>query len=180
MADDLVQALATTLLTCLCDAVASQENPPTECCFRVGSEAVADMDSFQDLCCEGFAYVIMGDQWVSINSFPEMDIVRQANARCGIGAWGIEFKIGIFRCIPTGTSTSMPTCEDWTAAAIQNITDARSLRLAACCFKDTALDMPVMDGMSVVINRQIQGPVQGGCSERSLRIQIQVPACDPC
>lgn len=178
MSDTLVQPMAEALLACLCAAVQEQENPPLNCCLRVGTEVVADMDAIRDLCCEGLAYVSLGDQWVSVNSFPEQDIVRQANSRCGIGAWGIEFKIGIMRCIPVGGNDTMPTCDDWTAAALNNFADAKSLRRTACCFISYVREAPLLEGMSIVINRQTQGQPQGGCIERSMTISAQIPNCD--
>ena len=178
MSDLIVQPLAEALLACLCEAVQEQANPPQNCCLRVGTEVAADMDVFRDLCCEGLAYVALGDQWVSVNSFPEQDIVRQANTQCGIGAWAVELKVGIMRCVPTGTNNEMPTCTEWTAAAINNIADAKSLRRAACCFIAYLREAPLLEGLSVVVNRQIQAPVQGGCTERSMSISVQIPNCD--
>lgn len=178
MSDLIVQPLAEALLACLCEAIQEQDSPPLNCCLRMGTEVAADVDLFRDLCCEGLAYVALGDNWVSVNSFPEQDIIRQANSQCGIGAWAVDFKVGIMRCVPSGANDTMPTCEDWTAAALLNMDDAKALRRTACCFISYVREAPLLLGMSIVVGRQIQGGVQGACAERSMNVQVQIPNCD--
>jgi len=172
--------LAQAALACLCAAVQERPNPPANCCFRAGLSPAGDADIYTDLCCEGLAYVMPGDSWPTA-IFPNMDITRQANAPCGIVSWVQEYRVGIMRCSPTGTDTEMPTCEDWTAAAIQSLYDAESLRRAMCCFRPTAYLIPEMDGMSIVVNRLQQGDPLGGCIERWLTVQVQLPGdcCPP-
>lgn len=72
----------------------------------------------------------------------------------------------------------MPTCEQWTEAYVKNLADAQALRQFVCCFRQSFLATPEFLGMSVVIERQVQGPVQGGCVERSVTIWTQVINCD--
>jgi CO dehydrogenase/acetyl-CoA synthase beta subunit len=85
------------------------------------------------------------------------------------------------RCAPTGTDTTMPSCAEWNAAALQNMYDAESLRRAVCCFRPIALAIPEMDGMGIVVNRMQQGPVAGGCVERWMTVQVELPGdcCPP-
>lgn len=176
---DLVQPLAQALLDCLCATVALAPNPPAHCCFRVGNEVAHDADLFGDLCCEGLGYVTLGDIYPSTDSFPEQDIIRQAISRCGIASWAVSLKVGIVRCAPVGgPNGEMPSCIDWNTAATQNFSDAQVLRSVACCFINQITTMPIMNGMSVVVNRQIQSTPQGGCVERYLTIDVQIPNCD--
>lgn len=179
----LTASLGTLLLQCLCSAVQEQPNPPQHCCMRAGTEPAQDADFYTDLCCEGMAYVMPGDTWPTY-IFPDLDIVRQAEATCGVVSWAMEFRMGIMRCAPAGTETTMPTCADWTTLATQMIYDAESLRRAYCCFTANARNTaqyPLMDGMSISILRQQQGTVQGGCVERWTTVQIQIPTscCSP-
>lgn len=176
--DTLVLPVLQALLTCLETAVAEQPNPPENSCLRIGTQVPGDADMYGDLCCQGLAYAAMGDVWVSSNSFPEEDVVRQADSKCGVDAWGIEFRAGIMRCAPTGGDTTMPTCTEWTDAATQNVYDAKSLRRTACCFRAAVLATEMLDGMSFVVGRQVQGPVQGGCVERYVTFRVQFPNCD--
>jgi len=164
-------------LSCLTMAVTGNPGAPGVICFRVGMEIIHDLDMFGDLCCTGLGYVTLGDTWASSASFPEQDIVRQANTVCAPPAWGQTVKMGIVRCVPVmGEQGSMPTCQEYTDAHTQNVYDSISLRRAACCLRTWV--QTNMLGMSVVIQRQTQGPPLGGCVERSVTVDIQFPNCD--
>ena len=179
MAEDLfVLPLANQLLACLCAQTQLQPNPPQHCCFRVGVEIAHDAGVWTDLCCEGIAYVALGDTFPSSASFPEQDIVRQANTVCAPPSWAQYFKVGIIRCAPTGDE-SPPTCDDWNAAFLQNVYDGLTLRRTQCCIRDYVVSNDsTFLGMSVVMERQVQGTPQGGCVERYFTIAIQIPNCD--
>jgi hypothetical protein len=173
----LLQFLGDTMLACLCSAVSTAANPPQHCAYRVGIQVAADVDATADLCCEGLAYVMPGDMWPSF-VFPDQDITRQANAPCTLISWAQEFKMGILRCVPTTSNMStgdMPTDAQWNTAAVQTMIDNETIRRAFCCFKSTALADPRMIGLSIVAGRMQQGEVQGGCVERFIPIQVQVP-----
>lgn len=174
---DLVQPIAEALLNCLCTTAASAEGAPQHCCYRVGTEPAFDADLFGDLCCEGLAYVQMGEIRPS-RIAPEEDVDRQA-AGCGILSWIVNFRVGIVRCVPTGgPNGEMPSCIDWNVAAAQNFVDAHVLRVVSCCFINAVTELNHMLGMSVVISRQTQGGVQGGCIERYFTVDVQFPNCD--
>lgn len=177
--DPLVSPLMDMLKECLCDAFSDHPSPPLHCCFRVGTEVAHDVALYGDLCCDGLAYVALGDIYPSSSSFPEQDIIRQANTVCAPPAWAVHFKLGVIRCSPVGTLQDMPTCAEWEAAAQINVMDARALRIAACCIRNQIVVAEgQMLGMSVVLERQVQGNPLGGCVERSFSIAIQIPNCD--
>lgn len=179
LSGDLVPQIAALLLDCLCAASQRAANPPAHCCYRVGSNIAQDMDQFGDLCCEGLIYVSLGDIYPSVNEFPDQDIRRQADSRCGIVSWGVDLKMGILRCIPVGgPDGSMPSCDEWNAAAAQNMVDAQVLRAASCCFIAGLPNLDQMTGMSVVVNRQTQLDPGGGCVERAVTFNVQIPNCD--
>lgn len=180
--DQFVSVLMNQLLACLCEQVALQPNPPMHCCFRVGTEIAHDAGILQDQCCEGIAYVALGDTYPSSDSFPEQDIVRQANAHCAPATWAQAFKVGIIRCAPTGNEFLPPSCDEWNAASRQNVIDAQTLRRVACCMRDYVVNTSdPFFGMSFVIERQSQGNPQGGCVERSMTLTAQFPnICDGC
>jgi hypothetical protein len=177
---DPVFSITTAALDCLGVAISGLPGTPRNVCYRVGLEIAHDLDTIQDLCCDGLAYVAIGDTWVSSTSFPEQDIVRQATARCPPPAWGQTIRMGIVRCVPVmGELGNMPTCTEWTTAAQQNMVDSIALRKASCCLRSWVLSQSdAMLGMSVVIQRQTQGPPLGGCVERSVNIDIQIPNCE--
>lgn len=177
--DQFVSVLMEQLLLCLCEQAAAQPNPPQHCCFRVGTEIAHDAGILQDLCCEGLAYVALGDTYPSSDSFPEQDIVRQANAHCAPSTWAQQFKVGIIRCVPTGDEFLPPNCTEWNAASRQNVIDAQTLRRVACCMRDFVVNSAGdFFGMSFVIERQSQGNPQGGCVERSMTLTAQFINCD--
>lgn len=181
MAEDLfVGPLATQLLACLCEQTQLQPNPPQHCCYRVGTEIAHDAGPWADMCCEGIAYVALGDTFPSSQSFPEPDQVRQANTQCAPPSWAQVFRVGIIRCAPMGDDQgNPPTCEDWNAAFAQNVYDGLTLRRAQCCMRDwIRSNEGLFLGMSVVMDRQVQGSPLGGCVERYFTITIQFPNCD--
>jgi hypothetical protein len=181
MSDPFVPALAAALLNCLCVNVAGLTDPPQHCCYRVGLEVAHDLGPFADLCCEGLAYVALGDTYPSSASFPEQDIVRQAEASCAPPTWAQGFRAGIVRCAPVVAQdgVSPPTCDDWGTAAAQNMEDSWALRRTLCCFRTwVRAQEGALLGMSIVMERQVQTSPQGGCVERYFTVTVQFPNCD--
>lgn len=178
MSDQQTLALATQLLNCLCVAVSGNPNPPQHCCYRVGNEVAYDAAQEADLCCEGLAYVTMGDVYPSVSSFPDQDIIRQIDGNCIPASWGVEFRIGIIRCAPVGDENFPPSCADWNASFIQSAHDSQALRKAACCFRNWLSTSTQFMGMSMVIQRQTQAGPSGGCLERVQPLVVQIPNCD--
>lgn len=178
---DLVPALFEKALECLCAGTAGNPNPPGLCVPRVGTSVVYDMGQYEDLCCTGIGYAMLGDMYMSSTSFPEQDIVQQIRGQCAPPSWAVDIKLGIVRCIPAGQANGDPPLEtDQLLAARQNIYDAQSLRYASCCFRNwiSVQFGTLYDGMNVVIGRQIQGNPQGGCVERYVTVTVQFPDID--
>lgn len=173
--DDMLAAM----LSCLCEAAATRPRPPQHCCYRIGEEVAHDADIYTDLCCEGLAYVSLGDVYPVVDSFPEQSIVTQANQVCSFPSWAVNIKAGIVRCVPTGTTNEMPSCTDWNTAMIQHIFDTQSLASAACCFKQAWIS-DIEPGMSVVIGPNSTTVPQGGCVERFITMQVQTSVCPAC
>ena len=74
---DLAQTIAAALLACVSTEVAKISVPPQHIRYAVGTEVVHDISTTQDLCCEGLAYVFMGPTFWSVDTFPEIDQIRQ-------------------------------------------------------------------------------------------------------
>lgn len=168
-------------LLCLCAAVNVNPNPPQHCSARIGLEIPYDTGQFADQCCEGVAYIALGDMYLSTDNFPDQDIIKQIRGSCYVPTWAVEFKLGIIRCAPAGQADGEPpTDAQWTAAAYEGLLDAQALRRAACCFQAWVLGQTgtLYDGMSVVINRQVQTTPQGGCVERYMTLTAQFPNLD--
>jgi hypothetical protein len=168
------------LLACLCEQAALNPNPPAICCFRIGSSVPHDAGINEDQCCEGIGYVSLGETFPSSDSFPEQDIVRQANSVCYPPTWAQSFQVGLIRCAPVGNGFDPISCTEWNAAAVQNIADAQTLRRVACCIRGFVFSDARFFGMSLVIQRQIQSTPQGGCVERYFTLTAQIPNIDCC
>ena len=178
--DPYLSPLMDAILSCLCEQAARNPNPPAHCCFAVGTQRVHDVGANQDLCCEGIGYVMLGDTYPSSDSFPEQDVVRQANTACYPPTWAQSIQIGLIRCIPVGDGFDPISCDQWNAAARQNIADAQTLRRVACCIRSFIFSDPALLGMSLVIQRQIQTNPNGGCVERYFTVTAQIPNIDCC
>lgn len=179
---DPVYQVANQALLCLQASYPVSGYAPGEYCVRVGTNVTYDIDQFRDLCCDGLGYVLLGETVVSSASFPEQDIVRQANSVCAPASWAQSMTVGILRCIPVaGAQGAMPTCDDWTLAFYQNIADIMALRQAACCLRSWFVNQTgLLEGMSIIMQPQSQGAPQGGCVERSMTVTFQMPLCEPC
>lgn len=178
MPDQQTLVLAQAALNCLTIAVTGNPNPPNLICYRVGQEVAYDAAQFDDLCCEGLAYVSMGDVYPSVSSFPDQDIIRQVDGNCVPPAWAVEFRMGIVRCAPVGDANFPPSCADWNAAFVQSAQDSQALRAAVCCLRSWLSTSTQFLGMSMVIQRQTQSNPSGGCMERVQPLVVQFQNCD--
>ena len=180
MSDPFVPTIAAALLNCLCTNVAGLTSPPTHCCYRVGTEVAHDLGPDNDLCCEGLAYVSLGETFLS-SRFPAEDTTRQAEAACVPPSWGQKFRAGIVRCVPVFAQDGVnpPTCTDWDTAAAQNFEDSWALRRTMCCFRAwLRAQEGALLGMSMILGSQQQSNPQGGCVERYFDVTIEFPNCD--
>ncbi len=177
---DFVPSIAAALLNCLCTNVELISLPPAHCCYRIG-EAAHDVGPNVDICCEGLAYVSLGDT-KPVSIYLDADQARQGQAPCGPPTWGQDFRVGIVRCVPVfdpETSDDPPTCEAWNTAAALNWEDSWALRRTVCCFRSwVRAQTGAMLGMTVVIESQVQSQPQGGCVERYVTLGVQFPNCD--
>lgn len=183
MTDLQLAPIASLLLSCLCDAVDANPDPPLRRSLRVGTEIAYDLGLVEDLCCQGLAYVSVGPGVVSgVASFPDEDQVRQAARPCPPPSWGYALMAGIIRCVPVGDINAGPTDAQWTQAALRDMDDAQALRAAACSFRDQLPLLPLMVGYSVTIDRQEVTEPSGGCVERSQLFTVQIPyrECGSC
>jgi hypothetical protein len=176
---DLASTIAAALLSCVSTEVAKISTPPQHVRYAVGTEVVWDVSTTQDLCCEGLAYVFLGQTYWSVDTFPEIDQIRQRSGSCPPPAWAQKFQIGIVRCAPTGDLSAIISDAQWNAAAALNMEDAAALRRIACCIREW-VDAQTGDllGMSLYVDQQNQVTPQGGCLERHMEITTQFPNKD--
>ena len=118
---------------------------------------------------------MLGDTYPSSESFPDNDIIRQGDIPCTPPGWAINFRIGIVRCAPDPGSDVAEN-----AAFTQNVWDMLSLNETWCCFREFVRSSDEFMGMSLVLERQVQGSTSGGCTERYVRMAVQIPNVDCC
>lgn len=162
------------LLTCFCEALAQNPNPPAVCCLTWG-DPIADISVEGQECCDGAAYVRMLEYYPSSNLFPDRTIERQSGP-CGVLAWALRLELTIFRCWPTGTIYQSSTCAEKTAATEQLYHDAQAMRTAMCCFRTLARQQ----GLLVAVTDTTPIDPGGGCAGLQGSISIQLPNCDQC
>lgn len=177
MPDLILTTIAPALLSCLSVEVAKISVPPQHVRYALGTEQVHDISTTIDLCCQGVAYVSLGQTYWSVDTFPELDMLRQTRGDCPPPAWAQLFQVGIIRCAPVGDLTAPPTDAEITAAALLNMEDAYALRRVQCCFRQWLANQvgTALDGMSIYFERQNQVNPQGGCIERYFTVTVQFP-----
>lgn len=177
MADTLILPVAQQLLTCLCEALPLEmaaNKVPEQCCFRSGEIVSADASVYEDLCCSGLAWVRPVTMFSSGEDFPNPDTAVVTNA-CGPYAWGLTLEMGVMRCAPTGTMSTIPTCTDWTDLNTDIFNDAKAMRRAICCL--TAQ----FDPSSVAIGTWTPLPTSGGCAGSTWQVTVQIiNDCEGC
>ncbi len=172
-ADTLLFPYAQNLLDCLCSILASTSNPPGICALRAGNQAIQDIGPTFDECCEGQAYVrITGFTPTGLQQAPfPAGNEDQIVPACGIPAWSLHFEVGIFRCMDTEGHLSSA---EWANIAAQQMLDAKSIRLAICCFiAERELKTTAVGAWTP------QGP-EGGCIGGTMPLSIEVLNCGEC
>jgi len=156
------------LLACLTVKVQAAANPPANIQFLPGQQAGEDLSIYEDLCCEGTAYVRVTTLYPSFMAFPAPDTEPTP---CSQQAFALGYEVGIMRCAPTGSISNVPTAEQWRQAHQQSMVDAKSIFDAICCYQT----FYKMDAMVVGAWAPI-GP-QGGCLLGAVSLTHQIAGC---
>lgn len=169
--DEMVFPLAEKLLACLCDQLATQPQPPLNCCLRVGDVVYADFNQYQDQCCQGLAYVRISRIYPT-NEFPAQ---LEVWTPCADVQFAAELEMGVFRCEPQQKGIDMPSCEEWTDTATLVANDWRAMVAATCCLDEQlrleSPGTPVLSGVWQPLNSG------GGCTGGMLPILVGVMNC---
>lgn len=174
MADTLIIPLANSLLNCLETEVGLNPNPVAEFCLRAGATVIHDVDGntgIDKVCCPGLGYVRVGRVYPSTN-FPDPD---PRNDKCMSLARALELTVGLVRCVPGMGSPEGPTCEQWTAAAVQDADDLDALFKAVCCWVETP-EFRLTRGRRWAVQESIVDQT-ADCIERSMMILVELPRC---
>lgn len=163
-----VQAASALLLACLQIAAEAQPAVPTNFIFLPGSQADPDLSAYEDMCCAGTAYVRVAQAAPASMSITQTD---SGESPCQPLAWNAVLEMGIMRCAPSGTITSIPTPAQWTAAHQLMMQDFNTMVTAFAQFKSIYdLDQMFLGDWQPV------GP-NGGCLIGTIPVTTQVMGC---
>lgn len=173
MTDMLIQPVAQQLLDCLCAALPlhmAVDKVPARCCFRPGENISGDASLYEDLCCEGQAWVRVTNISPTSDSFPAPETFAVITG-CGPFGWELSMEMGVMRCAPTGDISMIPTCAEWNELQVDIMNDARAMRAAMCCLIDQ------LDPGSVAIGAWSPLPTTGGCAGGTWDVTVQIINC---
>lgn len=162
MAADLTTT-STTLLDCVCDALATAGRPVCSCYATIGAPIIAN-------CCE-CATDTTGEAVISFERMYEADpqtLLQVDRVRpCKGGIKVAEFNLFVSRCYPTlDEQGNLPTPEEQDEAALNLNTDVEIVWHAlTCCGHDSPLR---------VIEIVVDSDPEGGCSALSARVAVEV------
>ena len=117
---------AQALLGFLAQALMDHSDPAMHIEIRSGSEVVFDLSQNEDLCCEGLAWVRMGN---ATPGFPGTDATVR---HCVIPVWSLQLEMGIVRCAPVGSDTEIVTASEHATVAALLAEDFMAMRRALC------------------------------------------------
>jgi len=117
---------ALTLLECYRTALIANGDEPATICLRHGEFVNPSLGSQVDECCNGLA-------WVRIVTVDPLRTRDDPLVKCFHTERITTLEMGIVRCLPFGTVQAPPTCDQWTAIAIQADEDHGAMETALCC-----------------------------------------------
>lgn len=173
MADTVILPLANALLTCLCEQLDLNPDPPANCCLRAGDAVIHDIDgqlSSDKVCCPGLAYVRIGSMYPSSN-FPAPDTEPGRGSGCFPVAYAVELTMGVVRCVPNMGTPEGPSCDDWTLAALHDANDLDAMRKALCCWQAGLPKGKLWLAAASTVT------LTADCVERLMPVTVSIPKC---
>lgn len=165
--------IAQELLACLAAELADGPNPPPEdkVMLRAGDEVTPLLGTGTDECCTGLG-------WVRI---AEVSGVRQLGALDNVVCFQQErtltLELGVARCAPSAAASTVPSADQWTAAALQLDADHGAMEAAVCCaFGDLDANRLVEE---VAVGDYNPFGVDGNCIGGTMTVRVRMSACCP-
>jgi hypothetical protein len=117
---------AVTLLDCLRTALESRPEPPGVVSLRHGTAVIPSLGTDTDECCTGLAWVRV----VSVEGRWSRDDLA---AKCLSASRIATLEMGVYRCLPWGTTGAPPTASQWTNVSVLADEDRHAMEDALCC-----------------------------------------------
>lgn len=157
-----------TLVACLCDQLASNPNPPAECCLISASPVIPK-------CCVGFAWVRPVTVFPTDN-FPSQGYDTSNN--CLPPSWGVTVELGVSRCAPGNCDpTGNPCCSAEATSLTQALADRRAMTVALQCCLVAAV--PLLKSRDIEMGAWTLNDPTGGCRQGTMQATIRFDeTCD--
>lgn len=162
--------LAQDLLACLETALLAGPKPPpaNKIMLRAGAEVTPLLGTGTDECCTGLG-------WVRIASISG---VRQLgdldNVSCFRQERTLTLELGVARCPPSAGISTVPTEDQWTAAALQLDADQGAMEAAICCAFG---DIDNIAAEEVAVGEYQPFGVDGNCIGGTMTVFVRMSAC---
>lgn len=162
--------LAQELLACFETALAAAPNPPPagKVMMRAGAEVTPLLGTGTDECCTGLAWVRIAGM-SGVRELGTLD-----NVACFQAERTLTLELGVARCAPTAPISSVPTEDQWMAAAMQLDADQGSMEQAVCCAFG---DLEGSAAEEVAVGEWTPFGVDGNCIGGTMQVFVRLSTC---
>lgn len=162
--------LAQTLLTCLQAELGANDVPiaPEHVMLRAGGEVTPLLGIRDDECCRGLGWVRIS-RISGVRQLGDLD-----NVSCFSAERELTLELGVVRCAPSSDASTVPTEDQWTAAAFQLDTDQGSMEAAVCCAFG---DLEGLAAEEVAVGEYTPFGVDGNCIGGTMEVRIRMTNC---
>jgi hypothetical protein len=162
--------LAQSLLACLQAELGANPVPiaPEHVMLRAGGEVTPLLGLRDDECCRGLG-------WVRIARISGVQQLGDTNnIACFQAERDLVLELGVVRCAPSSDVSTVPTEDQWTAAAFQLDTDQGSMEAAICCAFG---DLEGLAAEEVAVGEYTPFGVDGNCIGGTMEVRIRMTNC---
>lgn len=162
--------LAQDLLACLQTQLGANPVPiaPEHVMLRAGGEVTPLLGTRDDECCRGLG-------WVRIARISGVQQLGDTNnVSCFQAERDLVLELGVVRCAPSSDVSTVPTEDQWTAAAFQLDTDQGSMEAAICCAFG---DLEGTAAEEVAVGEYTPFGVDGNCIGGTMEVRIRMTNC---
>lgn len=164
--------LAQELLACLQTRLLASPYPilAEHVMLRAGAQVTPLLGTNDDECCRGLG-------WVRIASITGVrDLGERENVTCFQQERTLTLEMGVVRCAPTSDTSSVPTEDQWTDAALKLDSDQGDMEAAICCAFGDIEGSPAEE---VSVGEYQPLGVDGNCIGGTMTVLIRMTACCP-
>lgn len=162
--------LAQELLACLQTALLAGPNPPPadKIMLRAGAEVTPLLGTGTDECCTGLGWVRIA-RVQAARQLGDLD-----NVACYFNERVLELEMGVARCAPSSSIATVPSEDQWGAAALQLDADMGAMQAALCC---AFLDLEGSPAEEVAVGEYRPFGVDGNCIGGTMTVTLRYTDC---